>query len=349
MSKEATTENKSNQEKAEELINKSRDDLKQMQGYIVGELVKIGQASENKKIDVNDVRVKDAVNSLIYSEPDNNKDPTVVVKPVLSINATTQDIQKNISKFIKNNPEYTNYFDKLQEEIKALPKKIENQYSTQEGIDIAVIKRLKDKVVLPAVDLAKLDNGKLTFFPSNEREVIYEKIGQSIEMPSNLVTPLLRDRKLLDPLRNTIMKHARMCFGEKTQSAEGICLIDINKLESKENIDKFNKLVNQDMQAFSAIQENPEEMKEQGSSIIANFAPLLESSNPALKRVLAELNPGYLTEHGWGESIALELQRVAKPKLWQRIVSAITGTDYAQKNIDKAVANFEKSNSLYIV
>ena len=85
------------------------------------------------------------------------------------------------------------------------------------------------------------------------------------------------------------------------------------------------------MQAFSAIQENLEEMKEQGSSIIANFALLLESSNPALKRVLAELNPGYLTEYGWGESIALELQRVAKPKLWQRIVSAITGTDYAQK------------------
>ncbi|KJW02800.1 hypothetical protein REIP_0814 [Rickettsia endosymbiont of Ixodes pacificus] len=94
------------------------------------------------------------------------------------------------------------------------------------------------------------------------------------------------------------MKHARTCFGEKTQSAEEICLIDINKLESKENIDKFNKLVNQDMQAFSAIQENLEEMKEQGSSIIANFAPLLESSNHALvngaKRVLAELNPGYL-------------------------------------------------------
>ncbi|EER21934.1 transposase [Rickettsia endosymbiont of Ixodes scapularis] len=41
-------------------------------------------------------------------------------------------------------------------------------------------------------------------------------------------------------------------------------IIDINKLEPKENIDKFNKLVNQDMQAFSAIQENLEEMKEQG-------------------------------------------------------------------------------------
>ncbi|MFP3012781.1 MAG: hypothetical protein ACEY3D_07735 [Rickettsia sp.] len=82
------------------------------------------------------------------------------------------------------------------------------------------------------------------------------------------------------------------------------------------------------------------------------FTPLLESSNPALvngtRKILSELNPGYLTEHGWGESIALELQRVAKPKLWQRIVAVFTGTDYAQKNIDKAIANFEKSNSSYI-
>ncbi|WP_232202666.1 hypothetical protein [Rickettsia montanensis] len=80
----------------------------------------------------------------------------------------------------------------------------------------------------------------------------------------------------------------------------------------------------------------PEKMIEQGKEIIKNFAPLLESSNPALvngtKRVLAELNPGCLTEHGWGESIALELQRVTKPKLWQRIVAVFTGTDYAQKN-----------------
>ncbi|MCC8462142.1 MAG: hypothetical protein LN546_03025 [Rickettsia endosymbiont of Ecitomorpha arachnoides] len=92
-------------------------------------------------------------------------------------------------------------------------------------------------------------------------------------------------------------------------------------------------------------------MTEQGREIIKNFAPLLESNNPALvngtKKVLSELESGYLTEHGKGEGIALELQRVAKPKLWQRIVAVFTGTDYAQKNIDKAVANFEKSNSLY--
>ncbi|KYP98116.1 hypothetical protein BG75_03730 [Rickettsia endosymbiont of Proechinophthirus fluctus] len=49
-----------------------------------------------------------------------------------------------------------------------------------------------------------------------------------------------------------------------------------------------------------------------------------------------------------GESIALALQRVTKPKLCQRIVAVFTGTDYAQKNIDKAFANFEKSNSLHI-
>ncbi|WP_236682648.1 hypothetical protein [Rickettsia felis] len=110
-----------------------------------------------------------------------------------------------------------------------------------------------------------------------------------------------------------------------------------------------SEIINSLLPAISKLP--PEKMTEQGREIIKNFAPLLESNNPALvngtKKILSELNPGYLTEHGWGESIALELQRVGKPKLWQRIVAVFTGTDYAQKNIDKAVANFEKSNSSY--
>ncbi len=38
-----------------------------------------------------------------------------------------------------------------------------------------------------------------------------------------------------------------------------------------------------------------------------------------------------------GESIALELQRVTKPKLWQRIVAVFTGTDYAQKKYRSSI------------
>ncbi|CAK6516324.1 hypothetical protein [Rickettsia helvetica] len=142
---------------------------------------------------------------------------------------------------------------------------------------------------------------------------------------------MLRDPTLLAPLSNAIMENAIECFCNKPQR-----VINDKKLKSKENIDKFTKLVNQGMQSFAVIQENlspnisieenkkvasallpaisklpPEKMTEQGREIIKNFAPLLESKHPALvngaKKVLSELDPGYLAEHGRGEDIALEL------------------------------------------
>ncbi|CAK6516315.1 hypothetical protein [Rickettsia helvetica] len=83
------------------MIRRSKNDLKKRQEEIVEELVKIGEASENKKIDIKDPRVKDAITSLINAEPDKNEEPAMGAKPVLSINSTIQNIQENISKFVK--------------------------------------------------------------------------------------------------------------------------------------------------------------------------------------------------------------------------------------------------------
>ncbi|MCZ6901470.1 MAG: hypothetical protein O7C59_08925 [Rickettsia endosymbiont of Ixodes persulcatus] len=83
-------------------------------------------------------------------------------------------------------------------------------------------------------------------------------------------------------------------------------------------------------------------MTEQGSKIVKDFAPLLESSNPALvngaKKALTELDPEYLAEYPKesGETIAQELQKATKTNILQKIVQFVTGIDYAQKNIDKA-------------
>ncbi|MCX4083755.1 hypothetical protein N7281_02505 [Rickettsia hoogstraalii] len=147
----------------------------------------------------------------------------------------------------------------------------------------------------------------------------------------------INDPKQLEALTQEALKIAeffKITF--QTNEKEARALSSINELGVNEP-----NIIKTLLPAISKLP--PEKMTEQGREIIKNFVPLLESNNPALvngtKKVLSELEPGYLTEHGKGEGIALELQRVAKPKLWQRIVSAITGTDYAQKNIDKAVAN----------
>nr|WP_100207743.1 hypothetical protein [Rickettsia conorii] len=112
----------------------------------------------------------------------------------------------------------------------------------------------------------------------------------------------INDPKQVEALTQAALKIAE--FLKITYKKEAKALSSINELGVNEpNIIKTLLL---------AISKLPsEKMIEQGKEIIKNFAPLLESSNSVLvngtKRVLAELNPGYLrnTRMG-GESIALE-------------------------------------------
>lgn len=186
----------------------------------------------------------------------------------------------------------------------------------------------------------------------NLKENVSEtKLGNYREFLTKNTTPKLDGQeKINDPKQVEALTQEALKIAEffkvtfQTNEKEAKALSYINKLGVNEP-----NIIKTLLPAISKLP--PEKMTEQGSKIIEYFAPLLESKNPALvngtKRVLAELDPGYLTERGWGANIALELQRVAKPKLWQRIAQVFTGTDYAQQNIDKAVANFEKSSISY--
>ncbi|KJW04401.1 hypothetical protein [Rickettsia argasii] len=146
-------------------------------------------------------------------------------------------------------------------------------------------------------------------------------------LTKNTTPKLDKQEQINDPKQVEALTQAALKIAEflkitfQTNEKEAKALLSINELGVNEpNIIKT---------LLPAISKRPsEKMIEQGKEIIKNFAPLLESSNSALvngtKRVLAELNPGYLrnTRMG-GESIALELQRVTKPKLWQRIVAVL--------------------------
>ncbi|ACR47081.1 hypothetical protein RPR_00520 [Rickettsia peacockii str. Rustic] len=136
-------------------------------------------------------------------------------------------------------------------------------------------------------------------------------------LTKNTTPKLDKQEQINDPKQVEALTQAALKIAEflkitfQTNEKEAKALSSINELGVNEpNIIKT---------LLPAISKLPsEKMIEQGKEIIKNFAPLLESSNSALvngtKRVLAELNPGYLrnTRMG-GESIALELQRVTKP------------------------------------
>ncbi|BAW82801.1 hypothetical protein [Rickettsia japonica] len=146
-------------------------------------------------------------------------------------------------------------------------------------------------------------------------------------LTKNTTSKLDKQEQINDPKQVEALTQAALKIAEflkitfQTNEKEAKALLSINELGVNEpNIIKT---------LLPAISKRPsEKMIEQGKEIIKNFAPLLESSNSALvngtKRVLAGLNPGYLRNTRMeGESIALELQRVTKPKLLQRIVAVL--------------------------
>lgn len=62
-----------NNNKENGLIEKLRMGIEQARGFLLEELIKIGTASSNKTININDQNVKQAIQSLIYADPDDPK------------------------------------------------------------------------------------------------------------------------------------------------------------------------------------------------------------------------------------------------------------------------------------
>ncbi|AFD19649.1 hypothetical protein [Rickettsia slovaca] len=116
-------------------------------------------------------------------------------------------------------------------------------------------------------------------------------------LTKNTTPKLDKQEQINDPKQVEALTQAALKIAEflkitfQTNEKEAKALSSINELGVNEpNIIKT---------LLPAISKLPsEKMIEQGKEIIKNFAPLLESSNSVLvngtKRVLAELNPGYL-------------------------------------------------------
>jgi|GEM_PF-2822840 len=87
-----------------------------------------------------------------------------------------------------------------------------------------------------------------------------------------------------------------------------------------------------------------EELQEKGSKIVKDFAPLLQSDNPAIangaKKALTELDPKYLADAG--ETIAENIQKASKTTLLQKVKGLFKEKGYyAQQNVDNVVSSLK--------
>ncbi|WP_341789359.1 hypothetical protein [Rickettsia endosymbiont of Polydrusus tereticollis] len=263
-------------------------------------------------------------------------------------------------------------FVEITEELKKYKEDVGNKMSSKEGVTSLINDYIKDKGIVNSIGIVDENSN---FIP--DKGDIVKKVGTNLKLPEEVLNAGLKRIDLISPLHKGINKHMAQCFAIEGQQENPVwCVLDRAKL-TPENIEKFTKLVNHDMKAFSVIQENltseinveknkeitsvllptitklnPEEMQEKGKEIVKNFAPLLESKNEKLAKstesALAKLDSGYLSEYS--AVIAAELKTVNEKgtSLWEKFKSVFTHTDYLAERLKKVTDNYVLKNNEYV-
>ncbi|WP_341792718.1 MULTISPECIES: hypothetical protein [unclassified Rickettsia] len=263
-------------------------------------------------------------------------------------------------------------FNGITNELEQYQKKITTSLSSDEGITSIVNDYIKLKGVVENIGLFE-KGGKLV---ADKRDII-TLIAKDISISSEIISVGLKDIKLLEPLQHIATLRTTECFAIDGEQNPLYCVLDREKLNLKENIEKFTQLFNHDIKAFSIIQGTlkeigpidieqnkkstqallptisklkPEEIQEKGTEIVKNFAPLLESKNEKLAKAtdifLKSIDPAYLAENS--KNIAENLQQATKTNLWEKIKTIIFRQDVVGKKLEKVTGEHVLKNNEYV-
>jgi len=371
---DAQPEIKSNN-KENDLVQQLRGGLEQAKGFLLEELIKIGTASTNKTIGVNDDNVKQAVQSLIYADPDDPKNKAAG-GGALSIIATIKDNEKKIKEWIGKGYD-SKAFNEIGKEMQGLPDQLQKKLSTQEGIDNLINERVKNSI-LKQIPFFIDENNNIRGVNAIEKNNIISKINKDIEISPTTVSTLLQDKNLLNPLIGQVTKNANEFFGKEGAAVNNACVLDEKKL-TPENILKFTEAANHTIKTFELMQQGlknlvsgvdiaqnqkitetllpvisnniiPEKLEQSGTQIIKNIAPILKDDKLAevTKLTLSKLDTGYITKHG--DTIVNGLQEISNngTTFWEKIKSIFTGKDYLKEKLEKLVDSHISGNNEYI-
>lgn len=370
--KNAETEIKDNT-KENKLVEQLEGGLEQAKGFLLEELIKIGTANPNKTIDVNDDNVKQAVQSLIYADPDDSKN-RLSGGGALSIVATIKDNEKKITEWISKGSD-AKAFEAIRKEMQKLPDALQQELSTQKGIDNLINERVKNNI-LKRIPFFIDDNNNLRGINAIEKNSVINKINKDVEIPQNIVSTLLQDERLLNPLMKEITENANKFFGKEETEIEGACVLDEKKLTA-ENIRKFTEATNHTIKTFDTIQQGLsssidinqnrpitetllpifsnlplDKLEQNGTKFTKNLAPLLEKQGKPLaeatKSALSKLDIDYVTQYS--DPIINELQGISNKgtSLWEKVKQVFTGKNYLQERLEQSVNKFNIASDEYV-
>ncbi|MEY4463084.1 MAG: hypothetical protein RLZZ81_55 [Pseudomonadota bacterium] len=338
-----------NKNQIKEIISGARNDIRDIEGYVLGQL-KNQIIADKKPIDINSEDFKKAFKGTFEADPnetstveiDGKKE--VVKNNVINVPATILAITEKINDAQDRGASSDN-FAELKQEMEKFSTEFREAFTSNEKINNLIKNRFKQEVINEAVPFSELINGQDAQMNMGEKKNLVNNIYKNIEIPDKLYEDIVinGNNGLKNQLVNKVIgPEIKKAFGNpsitlKTSLDEAyeVTTLDNNKLTPK-NIENFTKVVD-------------DKLKEVNDRLILNekIFDSLKQTNPSISDTQIKQFESFLSKL---DTQSLEKNKESMVRLFngvnkkaelsplEKIYTTITGQsqeEYQAKKVEK--------------
>jgi len=338
-----------NENQIKEIISGARNDIRDIEGYVLGQL-KNQIIADKKPIDINSEDFKKAFKGTFEADPnetstveiDGKKE--VVKNNVINVPATILAITEKINDAQDRGASSDNFVE-LKQEMEKFSTEFREAFTSNEKINNLIKNRFKQEVINEAVPFSELINGQDAQMNMGEKKNLVNNIYKNIEIPDKLYEDIVinGNNGLKNQLVNKVIgPEIKKAFGNpsitlKTSLDEAyeVTTLDNNKL-TPENIENFTKVVD-------------DKLKEVNDRLILNekIFDSLKQTNPSISDTQIKQFESFLSKL---DTQSLEKNKESMVRLFngvnkkaelsplEKIYTTITGQsqeEYQAKKVEK--------------
>lgn len=245
-----------NENQIKEIISGARNDIRDIEGYVLGQL-KNQIIADKKPIDINSEDFKKAFKGTFEADPnetstveiDGKKE--VIKNNVINVPATILAITEKINDAQDRGASSDNFVE-LKQEMEKFSTEFREAFTSNEKINNLIKNRFKQEVINEAVPFSQLIDGQVAQMNMGEKKDLVNNIYKNIEVPNKLYEDIVLNgnNELKNQLAtNIIGPEIKKAFGNPPITLKNsfdepyeVTTLDSSKL-TPENIENFTKAV----------------------------------------------------------------------------------------------------------
>lgn len=341
-----------NEKQVKEIISGARNDIRDIEGYVLGQL-KNQIIADKKPIDINSEDFKKAFKGTFEADPNEtstieiNGKTEVVKNNVINVPATILAINERIQGAVEAGAS-PDSFKELKQEMDKFSSEFREAFTSNEKINNLIKNRFKQEIVNEAVPFSELIDGQAAQMNMGEKKNLVNNIYKNLDISDKLYEDIVingNNGLKAQLAENIIEPEIRKAFGNPTVTLKNeydepyqVTTLNKVKLANPENVKNFNEAVNNKITEFN----NRLILNEKISKDLKDITPpLSDTQTKQYQNALSKLDTKYLEENKDKVVDSLKyLHETTKPSFFEKVYTYVRGQnqqEYLAEKVGKLV------------